>query len=208
MSDPSPQASAPSNQTPANHTSGWKSWRVKTIAISITGLGAMVGIAGVGYLFSDAQALNGLAQRERLDTPSKVFAYVTSHWQQAQADDPVRPGESLQSMLGRPNHRLWCDEGALVLALLNQRLNRQTRLVDLLDARTGISHHTTMQVQDNGRWVTYDFTSKRSGIPLAATVTYDAVPRYRPYPASALHWILLHNTLARALVERYRGIER
>ena len=168
-------------------------------------LGPIVGIAGVGYWFSDARALDNLAQRQRLDSPERVFGYVTGHWHQAHADDPVLPGESLQSMLARPSSRLWCDEGAIVLALLNQRLQRPTRLVDLLDQRTGISHHTTLQIQEGGRWVTYDFTSKRRGIPLAATVPYQATPRYRSYPSSPLHWLLLHNSLVRAAVQRYRG---
>ena len=169
-------------------------------------LGPIVGMAGLGYWFSDARGLDNLAQRERLDSPERVFDYVTAHWQQAHAGDPVLPGASVQTMLARPSHRLWCDEGAIVLALLNQRLHRTTRLVDLLDQRTGISHHTTLQIQQGGRWITYDFTSKRRGIPLAATVPYQAIPRYRPYPASPLHWFLLHNNLARTVVERYRGI--
>ena len=92
-----------------------------------------------------------------------------------------------------------------MLALLNQRLQRPTRLVDLLDQRTGISHHTTLQIQEGGHWITYDFTSKRRGMPLAATVPYQAIPRYRSYPSSPLHWLLLHNSLARAAVQRYRG---
>lgn len=108
-------------------------------------------------------------------------------------------------MLARPSHRLWCDEGAIVLALMNQRLGFQTRLVDLLDAKTGISHHTTLQVKQAGHWVTFDFTSRRSGIPLSATVPYQAVPRYRPYPATPLHWFLQYNGFARDLVRQLRA---
>lgn len=77
--------------------------------------------------------------------------------------------------------------------------------MDLLDARTGISHHTTLQVQQGGKWVTYDFTSQRHGIPLSATVPYRAVPRYREYPDRPLHWLLLHNAAARAVVAAYRA---
>ena len=166
----------------------------------------MMGLAGLGYWFSDARALDTLAKRQRLDSPERVFGYVTGHYHQAFASDPVLPSEGVQTMLARPSRRLWCDEGAIVLGLLNQRLHRNTRLVDLLDQRTGISHHTTLQIQEGGRWITYDFTSKRWGIPLAATVTYQAIPRYRSYPYSPLHWLLLHNNVARAVVQRYRGI--
>ena len=123
-------------------------------------LSPIVGIAGVGYWSSDARALDNLAHRERLNTPNRVFGYVTGHWSQAHAD-PVHPGESLQTMLTRPSFRLWCDEGAIVLALLNQRLQSPTRLVDVLD--------------------------QRRGIPLATTVPYQAISRYRSYPSSPLH---------------------
>ena len=43
-------------------------------------LGPIVGIAGVGYWFSDARALDNLAHRERLNTPNRVFGYVTGQW--------------------------------------------------------------------------------------------------------------------------------
>jgi hypothetical protein len=131
---------------------------------------------------------------------------VTRHYQQALASDPVLPGASVQSQLQRPSRRLWCDEGAILIGLLNQQLGRRTRLVDLLDARTGISHHTTLQVLERQRWTTYDFTSKRMGIPLAATVPYRAVPRYRDYPANALQLLLLHNALARGAVSHWRQL--
>jgi hypothetical protein len=101
---------------------------------------------------------------------------------------------------------LWCDEGAILISLLNQQLGRQTRLVDLLDARTGISGHTTLQVMEEGRWITYDFTSAHSDIPLESTVTYRAIPRYRRYPGGAFHQILLHNGFARAAVSKWRQI--
>jgi len=178
----------------------------KTMAKIVWVLVPLMGLAALGYWFSDARSLDTLAHRQRLDSPERVFGYVTGDYQQAFASDPVLPGESVQTMLAPPSRRLWCDEGAIVLSLLNQRLHRNTRLVDLLDQRTGISHHTTLQIQEGGRWITYDFTSKRWGIPLAATVSYQAIPRYRSYPSSPLHWLLLHNNVARAVVQRYRGI--
>ena len=162
-------------------------------------------VAAVGWIRSDARALAGFSHQHGLGTPEQVFTAVTQRWHQARASDPVQPGQSIQTMLARPSHRLWCDEGAIVISLLNQRLGYRTRLVDLLDARTGISHHTTLQVQEGGKWVTYDFTSQRHGIPLADTVTYRAVPRYRDYPASPLHWLLLHNGAAREVVATVRA---
>ena len=169
-----------------------------------TGMAAVL-VAAVGWIRSDARALARFSYQNGLDTPEQVFAAVTQRWHQAKASDPVQTGQSIQTMLARPSHRLWCDEGAIVIGLLNQRLGYRTRLVDLLDARTGISHHTTLQVQERGKWVTYDFTSQRHGIPLADTVTYRAVPRYRDYPASPLHWLLLHHGAARAVVATVRA---
>ena len=155
-----------------------------------------------GWLGSDARALQQLRERERLNSTEAVFRWVTHQYRQALATDPVLPGASLQSQLKRPSQRLWCDEGAILIGLLNQQLGQRTRLVDLLDARTGISHHTTLQVLEGGRWTTYDFTSARSGIPLANTVPYRANPRYRDYPTNPVQQLLLHNALARAVASK------
>ena len=65
------------------------------------------------------------------------------------------------------------------MALLNQRLQRLTQLVDLLDQRRGIS--------------------------LATTVPYQTIPRLRSYHSTLLHWLLLHNNLTRAAVQRSRS---
>ena len=166
-----------------------------------------VSVIGLGWLVSDARALQQLRRREHLNSPEAVFRWVTRHYRQALASDPVLPGASLQSQLQRTSRRLWCDEGAILIALLNQQLGYRTRLVDLLDARTGISHHTTLQVLERGRWTTYDFTSALSGIPLASTVTYRAVPRHRDYPSNALQQVLLHNALARGAVSQWRKLQ-
>jgi hypothetical protein len=57
-------------------------------------------------------------------------------------------------------------------------LGRHTHLVDPLDAR--------------------------AGIPLASTVTYRAMPRYRDYPANAVQQFLLHNALDRGAVSQWQ----
>ncbi len=136
----------------------------------------------VGWLGSDARALQQLRRREHLNSPEAVFRWVTQHYRQAMATDPVLPGASLQSQLQRPNRRLWCDEGAILIALLNQQLGRHTHLVDPLDAR--------------------------AGIPLASTVPYRAVPRCRNYPGNALQQFVLHNSLARGAVSQWRQQQR
>ena len=173
-------------------------------------LGSLAGasLIVVGWLGSDVRALQQLRRREHLNSPEAVFHWVTHHYRQALATDPVLPSDSLQNQLRRPSRRLWCDEGAILIGLLNQQLGLRTRLVDLLDARTGISHHTTLQVLEGGRWTTYDFTSARSGISLASTVPYRANPRYRDYPTNPVQQLLLHNALARAVVSKARELQR
>jgi len=176
-------------------------------ALSAIGATAIIGLAYFGHQNSDAQALSQLIQKKELDDANEIFKWLTTHYNQAKASDPVHPGESITSMLERPSRRLWCDEGAIVMSLLVQRQGKETRLVDLLDQRTGISHHTTMQVKEQGRWVTYDFTSKRKGIPLSATVQYAAKPRYRNYPESPIHWLLLNNSYARKMASWLRSLQ-
>ena len=185
----------------ATPSKGGQIWPIASGSIALLALGFGV----VGWWTSDARSLEKLSQQNQLHTPQRVFRYVTQHWHQAKASDPIHGSDGIQAMLARPSHRLWCDEGAIVLALMNQRLGFQTRLIDLLDAKTGISHHTTLQVKQAGHWVTFDFTSRRSGIPLSATVPYQAAPRYRPYPATPLHWFLHYNGFARDLVRQLRA---
>lgn len=192
-----------------NKTNRWSSqaWWGSPKLLLLLGSVSVASLIGLGWLGSDARALQQLRRREHLNSPEAVFRWVTRHYRQAHID-PVLPGASLQSQLQRASRRLWCDEGAILIALLNQQLGYRTRLVDLLDARTGISHHTTLQLLENGHWTTVDFTSARSGIPLAATVPYRAIPRYRDYPANALQQLLLHNALARSAVSQWRQLQR
>jgi hypothetical protein len=162
-------------------------------------------VVGFEWVNSDAHALDRFIRREGLTTSEGVFVAVTHRWRQALSSDPLPDGRGIQAMLARLSRRLWCDEGAIVLALLNQRLGLRTRLVDLFDARTGRSGHTTLQVLHGDRWTTYDFSSRRWGIPLSATVPYRSVPRYREYPSSPLHWLLLHNSAVRNVVATFRA---
>ena len=164
------------------------------------------GFAAVGWWTSDARKLATLSHENKLNSPERAFTYITQHWKQASADNPLPDGRGIQAMLARPSQRLWCDEGAIVLSLLIQRLGYPTRLVDLFDAnRPGYSGHTTMQVQQGGKWITYDFSSRRYDIPLTDTIPYQAIPKYRKYPNSPLHWILLYNGILRILVASYRN---
>lgn len=89
------------------------------LGVGIAAGNSAAGVAALGWLSSDARALDSFGQQHGLNTPERVFTAVTQGWHQARPSDPVHPGQSIQTMLARPSHRLWCHEGAIVVGLLN-----------------------------------------------------------------------------------------
>jgi hypothetical protein len=51
----------------------------------------------VGWLGSDARALQQLRRREHLNSPEAVFHWVTRHYRQALHTDPVMPGPACKA---------------------------------------------------------------------------------------------------------------
>ena len=105
--------------------------------------------------------------------------------------------------MDRPGNWLWCDEGAIVVAVLVGQLGYSTRLVDLVGTSDGVSHHTVLQIEQAGDWITYDFTGRQYNVPLEKTVDYPAAPRFRTYP-DWRHKLLLNNYFLRELAQLLR----
>ena len=159
----------------------------------------------VGYALSDTLIARRLLQENRLTSPEQVFQYVIEHKIQAPSGSPNNAaGASIRDLLSRPGDWLWCDEGAIVVAVMVGQLGYETRLVDLVGASDGVSHHTVLQVLQTGNWVTYDFTGRQFNVPLDKTVNYPAVPVFRKYP----NWqqkLLLNNYFLRELAQLLRS---
>jgi len=158
----------------------------------------------VGYKVSDNALAYKMIQENHLTSPEQVFKYVIDHKIQAPSGSPnSAAGASFRTLVNRPGDWLWCDEGAIVVAVMVGNLGYDTRLVDLVGTRDGVSHHTVLQIQQADNWVTYDFTGRQFNVSLDKTVDYPAMPIYRPYP----NWqqkLLLNNYFLRELAQVVR----
>lgn len=167
--------------------------RLFVIVISLT---AFLVIA-IGYFYSDNHYADELILKHKISNPDEVFQFVINQKVQAPPGSPVHQGQSFRSLMSTEKNWLWCDEGAIAIAVLSQRLGYETRLVDLLHKRTGKSHHTIVEVKVNNHWRAYDFTGRRIIPDPRLSADYPSVPRYRVYP-EAKHLLLLNNSFLRS----------
>ena len=157
-----------------------------------------------GYWASDYRYADQLLEAHQLKTVDDVFAYVTLTKRPVDEGAPFCPGRSFRRLVNEPTGQLWCDEGAIVIAVMSQRLGLETRLVDVLNKSTGISHHTIVEVKTSQRWQAYDFTGRRPVAEPCDSVDYPCTPRQRTYPTNVQH-ALLNNGILRELAQRWRS---
>ena len=117
-------------------------------------------------------------------------------------DENTYLGMGPKRLLEQNHRQLSCDEGALIINLLIQKLGYKTRLVDLFTKNDNKSQHTTLQVFRDERWMTYDFTTKKTYIDPIKTVRYkrnDLYLKYRYYPSNIFQHLLLRNKYLREM---------
>lgn len=165
---------------------------------------AVLGFVVVGYWFSDSRFARQIIEERKLITPEQVFEFVIDQKVQAPPGSPAHGGESFRQLMARDGW-LWCDEGAVSIAVLAWQLGYQTQLVDLIGKSDGISHHTVMQVLQKDGWVTYDFTGRGFGMAPEKTVDYESTVRVRHYPQWR-HRLLLNNYFLRVMAQRVRPL--
>ena len=163
-----------------------------------------------GYLLSDDFFFNNLIRNNRISSPEEAFSFV--------GNNIYRPPESMKptvlttprEMLTRQKY-LYCDQGAIVLATIIHELGYETRLVDLV-GDDGISHHTILEVKQNGVWKTYDTLQNLQGVTYqqsAQSFNADYYTRrieavYRPYPRF-YNWVIQNNFYLKHLALWVRG---
>ena len=157
-----------------------------------------------GALFSDKRYADQLIQQHQLKTPRDAFEFVIGRKQQQPHGAPVCNGRSFRRLVDDPSGKLWCDEGAIVIAVLAQRLGHDTRLVDLHHQVTDISHHTIVEIKEESGWRAYDFTGRRAVDQACDSVDYPCRAVRRTYPTMTHEW-LLSNGLLRKGVEVWKG---
>jgi hypothetical protein len=159
---------------------------------------------GVGYINSEYRFADKTISENHLETPEQIFEYVTAAKSPAVMTQPILSGQSFIELMSREHDGLWCDEGAIVIAVLNNRLGYRTRLVDLLDSDNH-SRHTVLQVRQQDEWITYDFTGRKYGLDPQKTVGFPSRPRYRVFPAFR-HEFMLSNIFLRRMGQKIRGL--
>lgn len=156
----------------------------------------------LGSQWSESNYADKIISKHGLSSPEEVFVFIGNSKAPANSTFPVDSGESFIELMDRKSGRLWCDEGAIVLAVLIHRMGYKTRLVDLLD-NSGISRHTVLQVFKDGQWIAYDFsTGIKTEDPLVL-VDFSAYAKFRDYP-NFFHRILIENYFIRYLFQAVR----
>lgn len=133
-----------------------------------------------GYLLSDDYFFRQLIRKENIHTPTDAYHFVIQNTMIPTEMDVPRPGHTPRYLLTKQK-AVYCDEGAIILATIVNKLGYPTRLVDLVDEK-GVSHHTVLEVLQEGRWKVYDTLFKRQGLTYQQSVPYPCRPRFRTYP--------------------------
>ena len=106
-----------------------------------------------GYLMSDDLFFRRLIRDNRITAPEQAFAFVESNV----VYPPPKHMKTINGLTPRymltQRKYLYCEEGAMLLATMDRALGYETRLVDLV-GDDDISHHTILEVRQDGRWKT------------------------------------------------------
>ena len=129
----------------------------------------------IGYYYSDHFYYTRIIRENHLKTPVDVYFWVLQNNPSAEFTK-TRPAPYVSPRFNIENKRLlFCDEGSIVIATLDNELGYQTRLIDLIGFDS-LAHHTILEVYENNRWKKYDFFRSK----------YD-----QPYVVSAVGFKLL-----------------
>lgn len=179
-----------------------------TVRIGVVLLVGCLIVTIVGYAASDGIYYKQFLREKHLNTPERVFKYTTAYYGIASPGDTIQPYLSPRYLMKR-RKKLWCDEGATVMATLDHTLGYKTRLIDLYGA-DNISHHTVMQVFENSRWITYDFTYRLRDVPFnQCTQLYKynvAKVSVKPYP-KFYNAVVNNNAVAKFVLFKLRSIQ-
>lgn len=171
----------------------------------IIALAALALFVGSGYLMSDDLFFARLIRSNNITTPEEAFAFVGRNTYNPPSDMPAIYGLTPRYMLTQRKY-LYCDEGAILMATIVHKMGYETRLVDLVGVDDGISHHTILEVRQNGSWKTYDTTYKTAGAPYEQSAkNFRAQPSYRAYPR-LYNWVIHHNFYLKHLALWLRGV--
>jgi len=160
----------------------------------------------VGYYYSDARFFKKEIENLDLKTPDTIFSFINKRF--------IHGGKNVHTN-ATPRHlytnhkRLYCDEGAALIATFCYYNGYKTQFVRVINTK-GIDSHTFLQAQEDGKWNSYDFTfqiknatkeslQKISGIQIKK-FTYYSYPRL-------YNKIIQYNFFLKKLALFIRGID-
>ncbi|MCV2357356.1 hypothetical protein LNV08_00005, partial [Paucibacter sp. TC2R-5] len=86
----------------------------------------LIAVLMPGYILSDNAYADKIISENNLKNPRDIFFYLTANKVQAPIGSPVLAGDSFVHMMHRKGGWLWCDEAAIAMAIMAQRLNYKT----------------------------------------------------------------------------------
>jgi hypothetical protein len=167
-----------------------KKFSRRTLALSAL-LGLLFFIVS-GYLLSDAFFFKRLVYQNNITSPEGAFTIVSTN---TGVPDPRNfpPLEYSPMLMLTEQKDLFCDQSAILMATIVGELGYDARLVDWV-GDDGVSHHTILEVKQNGGWKAYDTLNRLQGETyeqIQRRLSYDARPVYRTHVGS--RWITRHN---------------
>lgn len=136
-------------------------------------------------MLSDDRYFAAIIKENSLDSSARAFDFVKQNTEFVTGNPTPEMYCTPRYMLEKK--QLWCDESAMVLATIADKIGYQTRLVDVIK-EDGVAGHTYLQIYENGEWKNYDTVLKKSGLSHEqilegfAYAKLKGYPRERPYP--------------------------
>jgi hypothetical protein len=166
----------------------------------------VISFLSVGYYFSEIRQFQRLIKENNISTPKDVYDYLGRVTGKPDSSTGVIRNCTPYYLLTKRKN-LWCDEGAIVMAWFDQILGYDTRLVNII-GMDNISHHTVLEVFENGKWTIYDRLYDHFNVPIDSTVTYKVLKRgENPYPTWYQH-ITMRNFFLQKIALLLRGIKQ
>jgi len=167
---------------------------------------SVIAFVVVGYLWSDDLYYKRLLEKNELTSPNEVYLWVSENYI-SHSCIVTHPYVSPRHLM--ENHRrLWCDEGAMVAAILINNLGYETRLADF-HGPDSISHHTILRSYYQNSWHNYDFSFHLIDQSYAKSAIVGKIDLKkiitRPYP-KLYNVIINHNYFVKKAAFFLRGI--
>lgn len=114
-----------------------------------------------GYWLSDDKYFSDLIKTNQIETIEDSFRFVSNSIEFPGSEEmvgiPMTPKYMLQQKY------VWCDQGAIILATMVNKLGHKTRLLDMKE-EDGIFGHTVLQIYENNQWINYDTVLKKKNL--------------------------------------------